>query len=80
MIAVAATDRNDNNAYFSNWGDWIGLAAPGVDIYSTMPTYTVTMNYMGYSMNYEYMSGTSMSLSVCGGCRSPCLESVSKQD
>ena len=60
VIAVAATDRYDNKAYFSNWGEWIELAAPGVDIYSTMPTYYVTMNDYGYSMNYDYMSGTSM--------------------
>jgi len=59
-IAVAATDQYDNKAWFSNWGDWIELAAPGVDIYSTMPTYHVTMNDWGYSMNYTYMSGTSM--------------------
>jgi len=60
VIAVAATDQNDNKASFSNWGDWVELAAPGVDIYSTMPTYHVTMNDYGYSMNYSYMSGTSM--------------------
>lgn len=60
VVAVAATDQNDNKAYFSNWGDWIELAAPGVNILSTMPTYHVTMNDMGYSMNYAYMSGTSM--------------------
>jgi len=60
VIAVAATDQSDGKAYFSNWGNWIELAAPGVDIYSTMPTYHVTMNDYGYSMNYSYMSGTSM--------------------
>jgi len=60
VIAVTATDQYDNKAYFSNWGDWVELAAPGVDIYSTMPTYYVTMNDLGYSMNYDYMSGTSM--------------------
>jgi thermitase len=60
VIAVAATDQNDNKASFSNWGDWIELAAPGVDIYSTMPTYHVTLNDWGYSMNYTYLSGTSM--------------------
>jgi len=60
VIAVAATDQYDNKAYFSNWGDWIELAAPGVDIYSTMPTYWVTMNNYGFPMNYAYMSGTSM--------------------
>ena len=59
-VAVAATDEYDNKASFSNWGDWIELAAPGVNVYSTMPTYHVTMNDWGYSMNYAYMSGTSM--------------------
>ena len=60
VIAVAATDEYDNKAYFSNWGGWIELAAPGVNIYSTMPTYYVTLNDFGYSMNYDYLSGTSM--------------------
>jgi thermitase len=60
VVSVAATDQNDNPAYFSNFGDWIELAAPGVDIYSTMPTYQVTLNYYGYSMNYTSLSGTSM--------------------
>jgi len=48
VVAVAATDQNDNKAGFSNWGDWIELAAPGVDIYSTT------------LWNYESWSGTSM--------------------
>lgn len=60
VIAVTATDSDDNPAYFTTFGDWVEVAAPGVDIYSTMPTYHVTMNDYGYSMNYSYMSGTSM--------------------
>ena len=60
VVAVTATDSNDQPAYFTSYGDWVELAAPGVNIYSTMPTYHVTMNDMGYSMNYSYMSGTSM--------------------
>lgn len=60
VVAVAATDQNDNKASFSNWGDWIELAAPGVSVLSTMPTYHVTLNDYGYSMNYDYLSGTSM--------------------
>jgi len=60
VIAVAATDQYDSKAGFSNWGDWIELAAPGVNIYSTMPTYHVTLNDYGYAMNYDYLSGTSM--------------------
>lgn len=60
VIAVSATNQNDLKASFSNWGEWIELAAPGVSIYSTMPTYHVTLNDYGYSYNYDNMSGTSM--------------------
>jgi subtilisin family serine protease len=60
VMAVTATDQNDNPAYFTSYGDWVELAAPGVHIRSTMPTYHVTLNDLGYAANYEYMSGTSM--------------------
>lgn len=50
IIAVAATDRNDNRAGFSNYGlTSVDLGAPGADIPSTLP-----------NDNYGYMSGTSM--------------------
>jgi subtilisin family serine protease len=49
VIAVAATDHNDDLAPFSNYGyTSVDLAAPGVDIYSTIPS------------GYGYKSGTSM--------------------
>lgn len=48
-IAVAATDSSDTLATFSNRGDWVDMAAPGVSIYSTTR-----------GGNYGYMSGTSM--------------------
>ncbi|MBN1168650.1 peptidase S8 [Candidatus Woesebacteria bacterium] len=35
VIAVAATDESDEKAYFSNYGSWVDIAAPGVDIVST---------------------------------------------
>lgn len=35
VLAVAATDRADQRASFSNAGPQVSLAAPGVDIYST---------------------------------------------
>ena len=35
-ITVAATDSNDKLAYFSNYGDVVDIAAPGVDIYSSI--------------------------------------------
>ncbi|MCJ7423007.1 S8 family serine peptidase [Candidatus Bathyarchaeota archaeon] len=60
VIAVTATDQSDSSAYFTSYGDWVELAAPGVSILSTMPTYHVTMNDLGYAMNYANMGGTSM--------------------
>ncbi|MGD0494775.1 MAG: S8 family serine peptidase [Candidatus Bathyarchaeia archaeon] len=62
VIAVSASDSSDVKASFSNYGNKIELAAPGVGVLSTMPTYHVTMNDPPYyeSMNYDYMSGTSM--------------------
>jgi parallel beta-helix repeat protein len=60
VVAVTATDESDNPASFTNFGDWVEVAAPGVDIYSTMPTYHVTLNNGGVPMNYGYLSGTSM--------------------
>ena len=54
IIAVAATDRNDNLASFSNYGTVsVDVAAPGVNIYSTV--------YNPNQKNtYESWSGTSM--------------------
>jgi subtilisin family serine protease len=49
VLAVAATDRNNQLASFSNYGSMVDLAAPGVSILSTTPNST-----------YAYYSGTSM--------------------
>jgi len=67
VISVAATDQFDSKASFSNWGNWIELAAPGVDIYSTMPTYHVTLNDEGFASNYDYLSGTSVACPQVAG-------------
>ncbi|MFJ2091905.1 type VII secretion-associated serine protease mycosin [Streptomyces sp. NPDC087901] len=37
VLAVAASDRNNERAPFSQAGDFVGVAAPGVDIVSTVP-------------------------------------------
>lgn len=51
IISVAATDQNDNLAFFSNYGmHSVSVGAPGVNIKST---------YLGQT--YKSLSGTSMS-------------------
>ena len=55
-LAVAATDSNDCLASWSSWGDWVDLAAPGVDIYSTLP-----------GSQYGSKSGTSMAAAHVSG-------------
>ncbi len=50
VIAVSATDNNDNLASFSDYGSWIDLSAPGTSILTTM---------MG--SGYGYWQGTSFS-------------------
>jgi len=49
VIAVGATDINDNAPWWTNSGDYVEIAAPGVSVLST---------YRGNS--YAYLSGTSM--------------------
>jgi len=62
VIAIAATDRNDNLADFSNYGDTrVLLGAPGTRILSTFPTSsTDAMDFFQFSTSYETISGTSM--------------------
>jgi len=49
VLAVAATDAGDNKAPYSNYGDYIDVAAPGDAIASTYP-----------GNRYAALSGTSM--------------------
>ncbi|KZE64105.1 hypothetical protein AWM68_13445 [Fictibacillus phosphorivorans] len=56
VIAVGSTDQSDARSYFSNYGYWVDIMAPGSYIYSTLP----------YS-SYGSMSGTSMASPVVAG-------------
>ncbi len=67
VIAVGATDRDDRIASFSQYGNWNSVSAPGVGIYSTFPTYHVTLNDEGLSENYASLDGTSMATPAVAG-------------
>lgn len=58
VVAVAATDHNDQRASFSNYGATsVDLGAPGVDVFSTVPTGSCSLCDPS---GYKYLSGTSM--------------------
>ena len=61
VIAVAATDRNDNLAFFSNYGlHTVQLGAPGYPVFSC---------WNGSDSDYQYYQGTSMAAPhVTGAC------------
>lgn len=60
ILAVAATDHEDQLAKFSNYGkDAVDLAAPGVKIYSTVP-----------GAGFAFKSGTSMATPHVSGAAS----------
>ena len=65
VISVAATDSNDNKALFSNYGSWVDIAAPGVDIFSLRcELYALGMIYDNYT---TILSGTSMACPYVAG-------------
>jgi len=53
VFSVAATNTNDTKASFSNYGSWVDIAAPGVNVLTTTK-----------SGSYESVSGTSFSAPI----------------
>jgi thermitase len=68
-IAVAATDASDAMAYFSTYGKWVDVAAPGLNIYSTLK-----------DNGYGYKSGTSMAAPHVAGLAALVFTTVSDTD
>ncbi len=59
VLSVAATQQTDNKASFSNYGFWVDISAPGVDILSTVSN--------EYSPGLASYQGTSMSCPMVAG-------------
>jgi len=71
ILSVAATDQNDNLARFSNYGSTsVDVAAPGVDILSTVPSFIAGLTYSGaykvvyFSFGFEGINGVNMRRAV----------------
>jgi subtilisin family serine protease len=70
VISVAGTDPSDARYTLSNYGDWIELSAPAVDIISTLPMRMGPPFYglfTGTSMSSAFVTGAAaLLLSYCG--------------
>jgi thermitase len=76
VIAVAATDRYDNLASFSNFGDWVEIAAPGVNILSAYPGAACG----GIGDCYNWLEGTSMASPIVAGAAALVFDSIGGAD
>ncbi|MEB3196972.1 MAG: S8 family peptidase [Candidatus Sericytochromatia bacterium] len=69
VIAVGAVNHADQPASFSTRGSWISVCAPGVGIWSTSPTYPVTLGRENshFRLGEGKLSGTSMATPMVAG-------------
>lgn len=61
VLSVAATNSSDAKASFSNYGSWVELSAPGVNIYTTF------YNHSAGTHTYATVDGTSFSCPIAAG-------------
>ena len=64
-LAQSEPGTNGTRVYFSNYGDLVNIAAPGDDLYSTIPLGTVIGGPL--TAGYTEMSGTSMAAPAVAG-------------
>ncbi|MBI3578153.1 MAG: S8 family serine peptidase, partial [Ignavibacteriales bacterium] len=66
VLAVAATDSGDFKASFSNYGDFVDVCAPGVDVSSTV-FFSAQPTNGAKTFSYINFSGTSMATPMVTG-------------
>jgi len=77
VIAVAATNEYQTMSYYTNWGDWVDINAPGDNIFSTLetnyPVDDLTLLYLELVYDYDDVhpyftnTGTSMACPLVAG-------------
>ncbi len=78
VIAVSATDENDDLANYSSQGPEVELAAPGTDVLSTIPPESDSGST--YADGYETFSGTSMASPHVAGAAGQVVAETSLSD
>jgi thermitase len=67
VFSAAATNTIDSRWYYSSYGDWVDIAAPGFNILSLLAEGTLTGT--PYDENLTYLSGTSAACPhIAGAC------------
>ncbi|HET6506553.1 MAG TPA: S8 family serine peptidase [Baekduia sp.] len=67
VIAIANTQADDTIAPSSSNGNWVDVAAPGTNIFSTWDARDPKMSFNGSAGNYNVETGTSMSAPLVAG-------------
>ncbi len=57
VLCVAATSYDDSKSWFSNWGSWVDVAAPGEGISTILPGNNYTTGFAGTSGATPHVAG-----------------------
>ena len=81
VIAVGATDKNGRRAYFSGYGEWCDISAPGSDIYGpTTDRHEAEEEDELLTDEYGCSSGTSLACPLAAGVCAAYMSVVGRLD